>query len=77
MDPGGESYEYQDEKEVDLKEKENEEKGDGDGDRLVGGKITNTRFARRVKNLGKLIFSGYFLLPFARRVKLGGNNLSS
>ena len=44
VDPGGddESYEYADEKEIDSRE--NEEKGVDDGDRLVGGKITNTRF---------------------------------
>ena len=44
VDPGGddESYEYMDEKEIDSRE--NEEKGVNDGDRLVGGKITNTRF---------------------------------
>ena len=49
VDPGGddESYEYVDEKEIDSRE--NEEKGVDDGDRLVGGKITNTRFVRRVK----------------------------
>ena len=43
-DPGGndESYEYVDEKEIDSRKKE--ERGKDDGDRLVGGKITNTRF---------------------------------
>jgi len=73
VDPGGESYEYQDEKEVDAKEKENEEKGDGDGDRLVGGKITNTRifpfvvgwnqygFPGQMSCSGSLITPTYFL----------------
>ena len=47
MDPGGEaeSYEYVDEKEIDSRE--NEEKGMDDGDRLVGGKISSTRFSRK------------------------------
>ena len=54
-DPGGndESYEYVDEKEIDSRKKE--ERGKDDGDRLVGGKITNTRFTsqhfRERKNL--------------------------
>ena len=61
MDPGGESYEYQDEKEVDAIEKENEEKGDGDGDRLVGGKITNTRFCQTSKTWGKTYLLRIFL----------------
>ena len=59
MDPGGdgESYEYVDEKEVDLRE--NEEKGMDDGDRLVGGKISNTRFTLDIRR--DKILSGCFL----------------
>ena len=47
MDPGGadENYECVDENEVDLRE--NKEKGMDDGDRLVGGKISSTRFSRK------------------------------
>ena len=62
MDPGGHdaSYEYVDEKEIDSRE--NEEKGVDDGDRLVGGKITNTRFTKQVIfQRKKTIFSGNFL----------------
>ena len=59
VDPGGdgESYEYVDEKEVDLRE--NEEKGMDDGDRLVGGKISNTRFTLDIRR--DKILSGCFL----------------
>ena len=62
MDPGGEneSYEYVDEKEIDSRKKE--ERGTDDGDRLVGGKITNTRFTKQVIfQRKKTIFSGNFL----------------
>ena len=47
VDPGGadENYECVDENEVDLRE--NKEKGMDDGDRLVGGKISSTRFSRK------------------------------
>jgi len=73
VDPGGddESYEYADEKEIDSRE--NEEKGVDDGDRLVGGKITNTRifpfvvgwnqygFPGQMSCSGSLITPTYFL----------------
>ena len=50
MDPGGDvdEYEYADSKEVDAKAKEKKAKGQDDGDRLVGGKITSTRFGTEV-----------------------------
>ena len=61
VDPGGEaeSYEYVDEKEIDSRE--NEEKGMDDGDRLVGGKISSTRFTqiiRREKSCQGVSFRG-------------------
>ena len=62
MGPGGDdaSYEYVDEKEIDSRKKE--ERGIDDGDRLVGGKITNTRFTKQViMQKKKKIFSGNFL----------------
>ena len=48
VDPGGDAdeYEYADSKEVDAKAKEKKAKGQDDGDRLVGGKITSTRFGK-------------------------------
>ena len=50
VDPGGDvdEYEYADSKEVDAKAKEKKAKGQDDGDRLVGGKITSTRFGTEV-----------------------------
>ena len=73
MEPGGddESYEYVDEKEVDLRE--NEDKGKDDGDRLVGGKISSTRFTqniRREKSYQGVSFRGG--LEPARKPRPGG-----
>ena len=57
MDPGGDvdEYEYADSKEVDAKAKEKKAKGQDDGDRLVGGKITSTRFGTEVSKLWNII----------------------
>ena len=63
MDPGGEneSYEYVDEKEIDSRE--NEEKGVDDGDRLVGGKITNTRSSSKATRANPLRIKHLYEYP--------------
>ena len=57
VDPGGDvdEYEYADSKEVDAKAKEKKAKGQDDGDRLVGGKITSTRFGTEVNKARNII----------------------